>query len=136
MPLRTLPSHLSLPELNSARNTGTDVQGVGVEADADRLLISSQFSEAAEAYRTLDLDNVNRREKLAYCLYCAGQRDFHTVLEDDVELATPWGWRCICGLLIAADFPTTRPKRSDQDGSRKSCNAQWKWILGPSYVKD
>ncbi|AZE39143.1 hypothetical protein C4K06_6155 [Pseudomonas chlororaphis subsp. aureofaciens] len=91
MPSRTLPSHLSLSELISARNTGTDVQGVGVEADADRLLISSQFSEAAEAYRALDLDNVNRREKLAYCLYCAGQRDFHTVLEDDVELATPWG---------------------------------------------
>ncbi|WP_143492535.1 hypothetical protein [Pseudomonas chlororaphis] len=91
MPARTLPSLLSLPELISARNTGTDVEGVGVEADADRLLISSRFSEAAETYRTLDLDNVNRREKLAYCLYCAGQRDFHTVLEDDIELATPWG---------------------------------------------
>ncbi len=91
MPARTLPSLLSLPELISVRNAGTDIQGVGDEAEADRLLISSQFREAAEAYRAFDLDNVNRREKLAYCLYCAGQRDFHTVLDDDVERATPWG---------------------------------------------
>ena len=91
MPARTLPSLLSLPELISARNSGTDVQGGGSEAEADRLLISGRFNEAAEAYRALEFGNVNRQEKLAYSLYCGGQRDFHSVLDDDVGLATPWG---------------------------------------------
>lgn len=110
MPARTLPLHRSLSELISARNTGTDVQGVGGEADADRLLVSSRFSEAAEAYRALDLDNVNWREKLAYCLYCGGQRDFHTVLDDDVELATPWGLALHLWAFDRGRFPYNAPQ--------------------------
>ncbi|WP_248746233.1 hypothetical protein [Pseudomonas sp. MWU12-2037] len=91
MSARTLPSLLSLPELINAKNTDTDVRGTGVEAEADQLFISNRFSEAAEAYRALDLDDINRREKLAYCLFCAGQKDFYTVLDARIEHATPWG---------------------------------------------
>ena len=110
MPVSTRPSNHSLSELISARNTGTDVQGLGVEADADRLLVSSQFNEAVEAYRALDLDNVNRREKLAYCLYCAGLKDFHTVLEADVGLATPWGLALHLWAFDLGRFPYDTPK--------------------------
>ncbi|WP_411562380.1 hypothetical protein [Pseudomonas shirazensis] len=91
MSARTLPSLLSLPELLYARNTGTTVQGTGSEAEADRLLISSRYADAADIYQALTLDDTNRREKLAYCFFCNGQNDFYTVLDARVELATPWG---------------------------------------------
>ncbi|AZL69460.1 MULTISPECIES: hypothetical protein [Pseudomonas] len=109
MPARTLPSLLSLPELISARNSGTDVHGVGSEAEADRLLISGRFTEAAEAYRALEFGNVNRQEKLAYSLYCGGQRDFHSVLDDDVGLATPWGLALHLWAYDRGRFPYTTP---------------------------
>lgn len=91
MSVRTLPSLLSLPELLIARNAGTTVQGTGSEAEADRLLISSRYAEAADNYQKLPLDDINRREKLAYCLFCDGQSDFYTVLDAQVECASPWG---------------------------------------------
>lgn len=42
---RSIPSLLSLPDLITARNAGAEVQGTGVEAEADRHLIS--VSESA-----------------------------------------------------------------------------------------
>lgn len=91
MSARSIPSLLSLPDLITARNAGAEVQGTGVEAEADRHFINKRYGEAAEVYRSLDLDDRNRKEKLAYCLFCVEQEDFHTFLDVVIKDATPWG---------------------------------------------
>lgn len=91
MPVRSIPSLLSLPELITAMNTGAEIEGSGVEAEADRHLLDKRYREAADVYSTLDLDDLNRREKLAYCLYCVEEKGFFGVLDPVIERASPWG---------------------------------------------
>lgn len=104
MTQRSAPSLLSLPDLIVARNTGGEVHGTGVEAEADRLLISDRFCEAAEVYQSLDLIDMNQREKLAYSLYYAGQNDFYRDLGTEIEQATPWGLALHLWAFIAKRF--------------------------------
>lgn len=91
MPERSIPSLLSLPDLITASNSGAEVQGTGAEAEADRRFMGKRYREAADAYSSLDLSAINRKEKLAYSLYCADEQDFYSVLDPAIERATPWG---------------------------------------------
>lgn len=91
MSVRSIPSLLSLPDLITASNAGAEIQGAGIEAEADRHFINKRYREAADAYSSLDLDDINRKEKLAYSLYRAGEKDFYSVLDTAIERASPWG---------------------------------------------
>lgn len=54
----------------AVRNAVTETHDVDGEAETDRMLISSWFREAAEAYRGFDLDNVTARDDRVMSLLC------------------------------------------------------------------
>jgi hypothetical protein len=68
-----------------------DVQGVSLEADGDRLLMTSDFQEALATYQRIEAPSRALREKMSFVLWSQGRPEAWEILGDDCSATTEDG---------------------------------------------
>jgi hypothetical protein len=91
MSAKSTAATLSLTDLLAMNDRTVMLLDNGVDTGADRLLLDGAFEEAAQIYQACGLDDLHRREKLAYCRYYTGAKGYGDILDKEIERATPWG---------------------------------------------